>query len=670
MSAQQEVNALRLQYEKLLAEIRLHDRLYYGKNNPKISDFEYDCLKSEAERLAGILAGQSVEPLEMAIGDDRTSGFKAYPHPSPMMSLANTYSREEIFQFDGRTKALLGGQGFSYAIEPKIDGVAVNLIYERGKFSRALTRGNGSVGDDVSSSVGTIKNLPLRIESDAEIVEIRGEIYVDEQTFTTLNASREERGLEPFSNPRNLAAGTVKTLDPAEVAERNLKLIAYAVGHCPNCHLEFQSDAIEWLKNLGFPSQEKYWIADGVAEAWECVVELDRARREFSYWTDGAVLKVNELRFHGELGATARAPRWAIAYKFAPERAVTQLKNIILQVGRTGVVTPVAELEPVQLSGTIVSRATLHNADEIAKKDIRPWDFVVVEKAGEIIPAVISVERDRRRPDSRPFAFPSTCPHCGSKLIRLANEVAWRCQNSRCLPQVRRRIEHFVSRAAMDIDGLGTAIIEKLMTQKKLLCVADIYRLTFDDFAGLEKLGTKSALKILNNVKASKARPLWRLLHGLGIFGVGEQTAKVLANEFHTIGNLAGATADALEGLDGIGGKLSAEIISFFSEPSNGKIIEDLRALGVCTADEMRSSAGKKNLNFSGKNFALTGTLYAMTRQRAAEIIEGFGGHVLGAVSAKTHVLISGDGGGSKLAKAKLLGIEIWDERKFRENLA
>ncbi|MDR1401798.1 MAG: NAD-dependent DNA ligase LigA [Puniceicoccales bacterium] len=669
MYSHSHIRTLKAKHDKLLAEIAMHDRLYYRENNPKISDFEYDCLKAEAERLGETLASHSIPTEKTIIGDDRIAGFEAAAHLSPMMSLANTYSRDELFQFDMRIKSIFGGQKFSYVIEPKIDGIAINLIYKNGNFHRALTRGNGTIGDDVSSSVRTIRDLPLRIENLSESIEIRGEIYIDEQTFAAINKCREEQGLDVFSNPRNLAAGTVKTLDVSEVAERNLQLITYAIGHGASDSENLQSDTLEYLKRLGFRSQEKYWTATNISEAWKCVEELNAMRHSFPYWTDGAVIKINELQLHRELGATAKSPRWAIAYKFEPERAITKITNIILQVGRTGVITPVAELESVQLSGTNVSRATLHNADEIAKKDIRPGDYVTLEKAGEIIPAIISVDASKRAHDSKPFVFPDTCPSCGSKLVRLEGEAAWRCQNSYCLPQIQRRIEHFVSRVAMDIDGLGSSAIEKLIAGGKLSCICDIYRLKFYDLENLEKLGAKSALKILNNIDGSKSRPLWRLLHGLGIPGIGEQTAKMLAAEFLSVANLAAAKLEDLEKLNGIGEKLAAAVISFFGEPNNMKIIENLLTLGVVCEDG-NSENIRTNSIFQGKIFVLTGTLSSMPRQKAIEAIETLGGQVANSVSAKTQILIAGENGGSKIAKAKSLGIAIWGENELLRNLS
>ncbi|MDR1457281.1 MAG: NAD-dependent DNA ligase LigA [Puniceicoccales bacterium] len=664
-----EIRALKTRYDKLLSEVSLHDRLYYRENNPRISDFEYDCLKSEVERLQEILSVYAVEIEDTAIGDDRNSGFQSFAHPSPMMSLSNTYSREELFQFSNHLEAMLGQQKFSYAIEPKIDGIAINLIYRRGKFFRALTRGNGTVGDDVSANIKTIRGLPLEIENYAEAIEIRGEVYMDKQTFIGINKMREEQELELFANPRNLAAGTLKTLDLDEVAERDLKLITYAIGHSSEKIVDLQSEVLELLKNFGFASQEKYWIAENIEEAWRCVEELDSTRHIFPYWTDGAVLKVNELQLYGILGATAKSPRWAIAYKFTPERATTKIKNIVLQVGRTGIITPVADLESVQLSGTNVSRATLHNADEISKKDIRVGDYVTVEKAGEIIPAIVAVDSIRRNVDSIPFVFPKTCPSCGSQLIQLPGEVAWRCQNLCCLPQIQRRLEHFVSRTAMDIDGLGSVIIEKLMAVKKLNNIADIYRLTFNDLEGLEKFGTKSALKILSNIDHSKNRPLWRLLHGFGILGIGEQTAKILASHFHSLDNLIAATSEELEQLNGVGIKLSNAIVTFFREQHNGNILNDLRMLGVVPGDRRLEISQNQNSKFHAKNFVLTGTLSSMTRQEAAEKIEHLGGSVANAISKQVNVLIAGENCGSKLGKAQSLGLEIWNETDLLENL-
>jgi DNA ligase (NAD+) len=691
------VRSMGAKYAKLLDEINLHDQLYYRENNPKITDFEYDCLKAEAEHLQEILAQHAGRILETAIGDDRIGGFETFDHLSPMMSLANTYSRDELLQFDSRLRAAVGDRKFSYAVEPKIDGIAINLIYRNGKFFRALTRGNGTSGDDVSRNIKLIENLPLRVDAEADEMEVRGEVYIDGSTFEAVNRLRQERGLPTFSNPRNLAAGTLKTLNPQEIADRQLRMIAYAIGHCSAKIANSQSEVLTYLGRAGFQSQEKYWIAANVNEAWLCIGELEQLRRKFSYWTDGAVLKVNELELHNQLGATAKSPRWAIAYKFEPERATTKLRSIILQVGRTGVITPVADLESVQLSGTVVSRATLHNADEIAKKDIRIGDFVVVEKAGEIIPAIISIDLSRRDPQSKPFIFPQNCPACGSKLIRIDGEVAWRCQNACCLPQVQRRLEHFLSKEAMDIDGLGTAIVEKLVAGEKLRNLSDVYRLTFDDLANLEKCGPKIALKILGNIGQSKTRPLWRLLHGLGICGVGAQTAKLLSKKFHQIGDLMTAKAEDFEVVDGVGCKTAAAIAAFFSEPDNWNLIGELRNLGLCCS-EGHGSKNVSDLNsvardetnflknetssmanhgaenavpseFSEKNFVLTGTLSSLSRSEAMEAIEARGGRVTGSPSKHTHALIAGNGGGSKLAKAQSLAIDIWNEEQFLEKL-
>ncbi|MDR2779316.1 MAG: NAD-dependent DNA ligase LigA [Puniceicoccales bacterium] len=666
-----DIRALKAKYDKLLSEISLHDRLYYRENNPRISDFEYDCLKSEVERLREILTIYSMETKDTTIGDDRTSGFQSFAHLSPMMSLANTYSREELFQFSNHLEAIVGPQKFSYVVEPKIDGIAINLIYKKGKFFKALTRGNGTIGDDVSANIKTIKGLPLKIENHFGSIEIRGEVYIDKQTFIGINKAREEQGLELFANPRNLAAGTVKTINIDEVIERNLKLITYAVGYCSEKIASFQSEVLECLKNLGFASQEKYWIAESIEEAWKYVEVLGAMRHTLPHWTDGAVLKINELQFYEMLGTTAKSPRWAIAYKFAPERAVTRINDIILQVGRTGIITPVANLESVLLSGTNVSRATLHNADEISKKDIRIGDYVTVEKAGEIIPAIVAVDTKKRSVNSMPFVFPKICPACGSQLVQLPSEVAWRCQNLCCLPQIQRRLEHFVSRTAMDIDGLGTAVIERLMADQKLDNIADIYRLTFNDLESLEKFGTKSALKILSNIDDSKNRPLWRLLHGFGILGIGEQTAKILAKHFRSLNNLIAATSEKLERLGGIGAKLSNAIVAFFREPHNVQILSDLRMLGVIHDDTHLETAQDQdqNLIFHAKNFILTGTLSSMTRQEAIEKIEHFGGKVSISLSRNVHILIAGENCGSKLEKAQSLGLEIWNETDLLRHL-
>lgn len=660
---QKEIKKLQERYHKLLDEIKLHDRLYYKENHPTISDFEYDCLKAELERLEQTLSEQTISIERSIIGDDRTNGFKTENHLSPMLSLANTYSFEELEKWDTRNHERLQNIPFSYVIEPKIDGVAINLIYRNGKFEKAITRGNGTIGDDVTNNIRTIINFPRNIKTSSQLLEIRGEIYIDNETFIAVNNMRDEQGKEVFSNPRNLAAGTLKTLDQNAVAARNLQLITYSIGYADDSSMpNQQNDILEWLKTSGFQSQEQYWTANNIQETWEAIRLLDEARLNFQYHTDGAVLKINQFGIYNILGTTAKSPKWAIAYKYHPERATTHLNNIIFQVGRTGIVTPVADFDTVILSGTRVSRATLHNADEMAKHDIHIGDYVIVEKAGEIIPAIVAVDKSKRQKHSIPFSFPTHCPACNSQLIQLPNEVAWRCQNTNCPSQIRRRISHFVSKHAMDIDGFGDSLIDKLVSSGILKNLQEIYRLTFNDIVSIEKFGTKSSLRLLENIDKSKNNPFWRLLHGIGISGVGIQTAKDIARHFTSFKSLQLATSYDLEKINGIGNTLSSAIIAFFNEKNNQQLISDLKEFGVLCK---HTESIQTNAKISGKTFVLTGTLSTMTRQQAATLIENNGGIVSNTVSKATNVLIAGENCGSKLTKAQSIGTEIWDEKYF-----
>lgn len=660
------LKSLKNRYEQLLEEVKLHDRLYYKEASPKISDFEYDCLKAELERLFRALSSQMDLPSASAVGDDKTENFVTRRHHTPMTSLSNTYSLDELLQFDHRVQEMLHGQPLSYIVEPKIDGVAIDLVYKRGELQYALTRGDGATGDDVTENILTIENFPKTIPSEEEWVEVRGEVYINEATFLKVNQEREENGDELFANPRNLAAGTIKTLEINEVRSRHLRLIAYAIGEGKSPKISTQKEVLEQLRQWKFPSQERYWVAHSIQKAWENIQELDRVRHDFSYWTDGAVVKVNECSLWALLGATAKSPRWAMAYKYAPERAKTTVRSIVLQVGRTGIVTPVADLVPVMLSGSCVSRATLHNAEDLAHKDIREGDEVVVEKAGEIIPAIVEVNTGSRGPNSTPYQFPERCPSCGSLLVQLPGEVAWRCQNSECVPQIVRRIQHFVSREAMNIDGIGPVLIEKLVQQKKLRNSSDLYRLKMDDLMSLENCGPKSALKLLEAIDSSKNRPLWRLIYGLGIPHVGAQTAKDMAHHFSSMEALKVANILDLAQVDGIGNVVASSIVTFLSDEHNQEILKHLEDEGVSMSDAPQAEQ-ETSKPLAGKTFVLTGTLEHLTRREATELIESCGGRLSESVSKKIFAVIVGENSGSKKEKAESLHIPLWTEERLLE---
>ena len=495
----------------LTREIIRHNELYYRRAEPEISDLEYDRLKEELASLESrnpnLIRPDSPTRI---VGDDRLEAFSTYRHRLPMLSLDNTYSRDELNEFDARLRRLLGQDALEYVVEPKIDGVAVCLTFEKGKLRRAVTRGNGVEGDDITANVLTIKNLPRRLSGDdlPDIVEIRGEIFMSLTEFERINSERADQGKSLYANPRNLAAGTVKLLDSKEAARRKLDIVLHGPGYCEPRTFTRQRVFHEAIRAWNLPTVDKFWRVTGIDEAWECISKLDTMRNQFPYATDGAVIKLDSMTGQDEAGATSKAPRWAIAYKFAPEQAETRINSITVQVGRTGAMTPVAELEPVTLAGSTISRATLHNADEIARKDIRENDWVVVEKAGEIIPAVIKVVAEKRPADSRPYIFPAKCPACGAEAIRLPEEAAWRCPNLNCPPQVRRRIGHFASRYCLDIDGLGIAAVDQLVGHSLIHNIADLYELRAEDMLPLEKFAQKSADNLVRAIADSKNREM------------------------------------------------------------------------------------------------------------------------------------------------------------------
>ncbi len=508
-----EIRALRNEIEK-------HDELYYRQANPEISDREYDQLKHDLEGLEAAHPDLvSDDSPTKRVGDDLVEGFESYTHRLPMLSLDNTYSKDEFFAFVERIERGLEVSSVDFVVEPKIDGVAVSITYENGKLVRAVTRGNGTEGDDITANALFIKELPreLRGSDLPDVIEIREEIYMRNDEFDRINAERSAAGLEEFKNPRNLAAGTVKMLDRNEVARRKLNIVLYGLGFCQPEIVSSQSEFSHTLTHWGFPVGERIWKTRGAEEAWQAIEELDSLRDQFPYPTDGAVVKTDRLDQQDQLGRTSKAPRWAIAFKFAAEQAETLLEGITLQVGRTGVLTPVAELRPTQLAGTTVSRATLHNQEEMQRKDVRIGDSVIVEKAGEIIPAVIRVVLEKRPRDSVPFVFPESCPECGTPTCKLEGEVALRCLNIECPAQVKGRLQHFASRQCMDIEGLGEAVVEQLVERSLVSNLSDIFRLSYDQIVALEKFAEKSAQNLLGAIEQSKTKELWRLIHGLGI---------------------------------------------------------------------------------------------------------------------------------------------------------
>ena len=657
---------------ELRSQVAQHDELYHRRAKPEISDFDYDALKRElAELEAAWPDFAAINSPTEKVGDDRTEGFQTYRHRERMMSLDNTYSAEELREFHQRLMRDLERDGLKFVVEPKIDGLAVSVTYEKGKLVRAVTRGNGVEGDDITTNALTLKSLPRQLKAahDApvpDVIEIRGEIYLTTEEFLRINRQREEAGEPLYANPRNLAAGTIKQLDPREVAQRKLEIVLYGRGYLePASALpETQTQFHGWVKAWGLPTVEKFWAITGADEILAAIQELDTLREGFAYATDGAVVKLDSVALQRRAGSTSKSPRWAMAYKFAPDRVETQLRAITIQVGRTGVLTPVAELEPVVLAGTTVARATLHNRDEIARKDIRVGDFVSVEKAGEVIPAVIAVNLTRRTPECVPYVFPDKCPVCGTTVVQLEGEVAMRCPNFECPVQVRRRVQHFASKGCLDIEGLGEAMVDVLVEKGWVRSLSDIYRLRRDDLLTLGKSVGKSSDKLLDAIEASKRAELWRFIHGLGIPHVGAAAAKDLARKFGGLEKLAAARyedfiQEKTSVIGGIGETMALAILTYFKEPRNRAVIDGLVEVGV---QPVVPAAGS---TLAGKTFVLTGTLPTLTRDEATARIEAAGGKVSSGVSKKTSYVLAGEEAGSKLEKAQALGVAVIDEAEF-----
>lgn len=650
---------------KLRAEITKHDQLYYKDALPSIDDQAYDRLKAQLAELEATVPefDFGASPTQ-SVGDDRLEAFESYTHRVPMLSLDNTYSMKELIEFGKRLEKRFPDQTLNYLVEPKIDGVAVSLTYEQGQFVRAVSRGNGAEGDDITQNVRPIKGLPMTLNDAPEILEVRGEIYMRHEEFERINATRETEGQQLYANPRNLAAGTIKLLDPAEARTRSLDIVLYGVGACePARFFSHQAEIHEKLKRWGFPVLEKIWLTDGIEQAWSSIENLDTLRQGFTYPTDGAVVKLDDFRLQDEAGFTSKAPRWAIAYKFEAERAETLLKEISLQIGRTGAVTPVALLEPVQLAGTTVSRATLHNEDEIRRKDIRPGDTVLVQKAGEIIPQVLSVNLDKRPADSVPFDFGAHLESLGIIAERDPNEAVWRITRKDDPIRQQRALQHFASRACMDIENLGTAIVEQLVARGLAHNPADLYTLRIEQLLELDKFAEKSANNLIAALEASKTRCLWQLIHGLGIPHVGKQSAKDLEAYFDSLDAIASASEEALVEVDGVGSIMAQSLHAWFADPDHTTLIDRFRKYGL-NFQSARIEIGDSAL--AGKIFVLTGSLPTLTRSEATAMIEKVGGRTSSSVSKKTNYVVAGEASGSKYTKAEKLGIVILDEDEFK----
>lgn len=658
--------------EELRSRIAHHDRLYYEKAKPEISDREYDALYRELvdlERAQPELL--TPDSPTQKVGGRPQGAFAQVSHLVPMQSLDNTYSEEEITDFVERLQRLLPGEEIPMTIEPKVDGVAIALLYENGRLTRAATRGDGRAGDEVTRNIRTIGVIPATLMGKApRILEVRGEVYLPKETFARINAERDEQGLPVFANPRNAAAGTLKQLDPNIVAERKLSAVFYGFGAFEAAPGETLPPTMEeffgCLSGWGLPVNPRHWTARDADGVMKAISELGEIRRGFPFETDGAVIKADLIAQHARLGSTSKAPRWAIAYKYEPEQAATRLLDITVQVGRSGVLTPVAELEPVTVAGSTVSRATLHNEEEIARKDLRIGDRVLIEKAGDVIPAVVKVLTEERDGSEKVFHMPKQCPVCSAPVSREEGEVAVRCANPGCPAQVRRRIEYFAGRSSMDIAGLGEAVVSQLCDEGLLHDVSDLYELRAEQLLPLERMGEKSVENLLAAIAASKEQPLWRLLAALGIPHVGVTVARTLASSYGTIDRLAAASVEELCGVEEIGEIMANAIHGWFRDHDVITLLGKLRAAGLNFGErDAKSAAPAADGPLKGTIWVLTGTL-SIPREEAAEMIRAKGGKVSGSVSAKTTYLLAGEEAGSKLDKAQKLGVKILNEEAFR----
>jgi DNA ligase (NAD+) len=660
---------------RLRAEIQRHEELYRKKHAPEISDFEFDKLVdqlADLEREFPMFAGP-----DLGIGDDKSEGFQQADHKAPMLSLDNTYDEADFRAFGDRLYKALGGTGLEFIVEPKVDGVAVSLTFEKGQFVRAVTRGNGARGDDVTANVSLIREIPRSLKGAPDLLEVRGEIYMELAEFQRLNQLREAEGEPLYANPRNLAAGTVKLLDGEEARKRRLSIVCYGLGACePASAFATLKDFKHKLKAWGFPIRDDIDVQQGVDAAWKAIQQLDVLRRDLPFPTDGAVVKVNRLEDQRRAGTTSKFPHWAVAFKFPPDQAETILRKISMQVGRTGAITPVAELDPVLLAGSTVARATLHNADEIARKDIREGDTVRIQKAGEIIPQVLGVVREKRPAEAQPFDFEARLKELGLDATRDGEEAAYKLRAPSREMKIRRLV-HFASKQCLDIDGLGDAVAEQLVDLGLVNVPVDALAITPAQWRMLEGFKDKSVDNMLAGLAQAKQRELWRAIHALGIPNVGMQTAKDLARHFKSmdaleaaqptdllvtkVGKKGGVSYESV--ISGVGIEVSESILSFFSDPNHRDWVKAMRAAGL---NLVEAAAAGSVEGVAGKTFVLTGTLPTLGRDEARELIEKAGGKVSGSVSKKTDYVVAGEEAGSKLTKAQELGIAILDEAGLR----
>ncbi len=647
--------------KKLREQIKYFEKKYYVDNDPQISDYEFDLLVKELEKFESQFPELIIpESPTQRVGEQPLEGFVSVEHRSPMLSLDNCYSVEELREFEERIKKIIPSQKIEYVAELKIDGLGISAIYRRGKYSLAVTRGDGFRGDNVTPNVKTIRSFPLEIDDNREI-EVRGEIYLPFESFKKINKERAEKGEPLFANPRNAAAGSLRLLDPKEVASRRLDVFLYSI-FLQGKEQESQWQNLKALKELGFKTNPYSRLCSSLEEVISFWEEWYKQRDSLDYDVDGVVIKANSTQQRNLLGSTAKFPRWAISFKFPARQATTKIKNIIIQVGRTGALTPVAILEPVKLSGITITRSTLHNEDEIKKKDIRVGDYVLIERSGDVIPKVVSVIKGRRTGKEAKFTFPSKCHVCHSSTFKPEGEAISRCSNLSCPARLRESLFHFASRRAMNIEGLGEALLDQLLEKRLVKKIPDLYSLKFEDLAGLERMGPKSSQNLLDEIENSKQRDAARLIYALGIRYVGERTAQVLAAHFKSIDALAGASFEELTQIEDVGPKVAESIIFFFKQPENIELLRKLKEAGLNFSIKEEKEREKP---LAGQIFVLTGKLTTLTREEAEEIIERLGGKVSYSVSQRTNYVIIGESPGSKLVRARTLGVSALEEKEF-----
>ncbi len=648
--------------QELTKQLEYHNNLYYNRDEPEISDFEYDKMLRELENLEAEFPSLK-SPLSPTnrVGGSAGEKFSPVTHTVVMESLHDSFSHDELREFDAKVRETL--PNVKYVVEPKFDGLSVSCEYENGVFVRGSTRGDGTTGEDVTENLMTIKSLPKRIENAPEYLEVRGEVYMSFASFEALTQKQEENEEKTFKNPRNAAAGSLRQKNAKVTASRNLDIFIFNIQQVRGTSLTSHVQSLNYLTELGFPTAF-YNLYDNIDDVIEEIERIGNMRGTFDYAIDGAVVKVDSFSNRELLGSTAKYPKWAEAYKYPPEEKTTKLFNIEINVGRTGVLTPVGNFEPVLLAGTTVSRATLHNKDFIDEKGICVGDTVIIRKAGEIIPEVLSVKEHAE--NAVPFEFPTVCPSCGSPVQNDENEAAIRCTNTDCPAQLMRHLIHFVSRDAMDIDGLGPAVLEQLLNEELIKSPADLYRLTADDISALERKAEKSAQNLISSIEKSKDNELYRLVYALGIRNIGLKAAKLICENFESIDDIMNAKAVDFEAIDGFGSIMAISIENYFSLPSTKELISDLKSLGLKMKPSVKKTDGGI---FAGKTFVLTGTLPTMTRSEATKIIEQNGGKTSSSVSKKTSYVLAGEEAGSKLTKAQTLGITILSEEEFKSML-